>query len=454
MPRRKKLREERSGKDLEECAKLQYNYWQKDEAQLMTSRTFTRKYQPVNAIVHAQPIEFFVAGSPHYYIDLSSSTIRVRARIVTPAGAVAGAGDHVSTCNLTINSMFGDILFELGGKLLNQNTNGLYPYRAYLETLLSINEETKEKFFPIECWYKDTPAQIGQVDPNAAAGDRNRGLFARMTRFGGNIVEMVFRPHLDLFHQELSIPPNVSLHLILHQARDAFVLKTDRLYGGGQTLYRMDIMECVFSVVTSEVFRSIEESHIGMLYSGNNIRIKYDKVEIKQLAIPAGQANHHFEGVFKGVLPERVFIALVEQQAKDGHYQQNPFNFQHNNQSHIALFINNVIHNGYAIEPDYRAASVSYADAYLTLYQAMGRDYKNQSVGIGFEEYNQGFTIYGFDLTPDGSADFCPNLPREGEIRLDFGFRVAPANPLTAVIYSQGCGELQIEANGEVIVVQ
>ena len=99
----------------------------------------------------------------------------------------------------------------------------MYPYRAYLETLLNYSKETQETRLLTEGWVRDTANQLAVT---AANGD-NRGLFARVTTFGeSKVEELVSRPHSDMFQQDRLIPPGIDLHTKLVPAANNFVCKS------------------------------------------------------------------------------------------------------------------------------------------------------------------------------------------------------------------------------------
>ena len=300
---------------------------------------------------------------------------------------------------------------------------------------------------------------MGQTNPAAlAAAGPNEGLAARAVMVAaGRGSYMVMRPHLEIFSQDLFIPPTVSMRLTLYQARNPFLLKTWERDGAGliaQINYRMEVMECVFVTKTTEVFPHLEVTHEALVEKGDNMRFYTDKVNLFQLALPAGQLRYHFADVLQTPLPERMLVMLVRQQALNGNYQQNPFDFHHHDLNYVAIKLNNELHNGEAFTPDFQVANRKFHDEYKSMYEVMGRLLSNQSVGVSYSDYPAGYTIFGFDLTPDGSAGACPNLPTEGKITIEFGFRVAPADPLVAIVYVQGDGELQIARRGEVLVAQ
>jgi hypothetical protein len=73
----------------------------------------------------------------------------------------------------------------------------MYPYRAYIETLLSYGPAAKESQLTGVMWYKDTP---GQQDKRTTD---NKGFTARkkLTALSKS-VQMMGKLHLDLFCQD------------------------------------------------------------------------------------------------------------------------------------------------------------------------------------------------------------------------------------------------------------
>ena len=58
------------------------------------------------------------------------------------AGGDNAANVEIGPSNNPLHSVFSNVDIELGGKLLS-DPNGLYPYRAYIETLLSYSKEAR-----------------------------------------------------------------------------------------------------------------------------------------------------------------------------------------------------------------------------------------------------------------------------------------------------------------------
>ena len=99
--------------------------------------------------------------------------------------------------NLLLHSLFTEVDFKLNDTLIS-STNNTYPYRAYIETLLSYGPAAKNSQLTSALYYKDDARKL--EDSNPLAADANSGLKKRHAFFGdGHVVDMVGCIHSDMF---------------------------------------------------------------------------------------------------------------------------------------------------------------------------------------------------------------------------------------------------------------
>ena len=85
----------------------------------------------------------------------------------------------------------------------------MYPYRAYIETLISYGPAVNESQLTGVMWYKDTPGQQDKITTDNKS------------------VHMMGKLHLNLFYQEKYLLNHVNLKINLRRSRDAFALAAD-----------------------------------------------------------------------------------------------------------------------------------------------------------------------------------------------------------------------------------
>lgn len=104
------------------------------------------------------PYEFAVGGAGEDYIDLLNTYLFVEAQIVNTDGSILDPDKDVGPVNLWMHSLLCDVSVSLNGKLVSSPTS-MYPYMAYIETLLSYGPAAKESQLTGVMWYKDIPGQ-------------------------------------------------------------------------------------------------------------------------------------------------------------------------------------------------------------------------------------------------------------------------------------------------------
>jgi hypothetical protein len=142
------------------------------------------------------PYEFAVIGTGDNYIGLANTYLFVEAHIVNTDGSDSDPDREVGHVILWMHSLFSDVSVSLSGKLVSPPTS-MYPYRAYIETLLSYGPVAKESQLTGVMWYKDTPRQQDKR-PTGINGFASRKELTALSKS----VQMMGKLHLHLFCQD------------------------------------------------------------------------------------------------------------------------------------------------------------------------------------------------------------------------------------------------------------
>ena len=171
-----------------------------------------------SALTDQGPYEFDVSGAGDDYIDLAYTYLFLEAHIVDDDDTALDGGADVGPVNLWMYSLFSDVSVSLNENLVSPPTS-LYPYRAYIEILLSYGPAAKESQLTGVMWYKDTP---GHQDKRTTD---NKGFTSRKALTAqSKYVQMTGILHLDLFYQEKYLLNHVDLKIKLRGSRDVFAL--------------------------------------------------------------------------------------------------------------------------------------------------------------------------------------------------------------------------------------
>ena len=189
------------------------------------------EHRPITSLTDTGPIEFAITGSGEEYIDLSETYLQVTAKIVQPTGGslqqtagengtVTGADAGVGPVNLWPHSLFSQVDVSLNERLVTPSMN-TYPYRAYLETLLSYGPAAKESYLSAALWYKDSAEYMEDQSSN-------EGFLKRQNwTMGSKQVTLLGRPHLDLCFQDRLMLNGVDIKMRLVRSKDSFNLMGD-----------------------------------------------------------------------------------------------------------------------------------------------------------------------------------------------------------------------------------
>ena len=108
------------------------------------------------------------------YLDLANTYLLIRAKVVRGVGTDLAADTPVAPVNNWLHYLFSQVNVYLNDTLVTPSSN-TYPFRAYVDTVLSYGAEAKNTQLTSQLWYKDT---AGHMDATTVDGG-NTGLIER-----------------------------------------------------------------------------------------------------------------------------------------------------------------------------------------------------------------------------------------------------------------------------------
>ena len=415
-----------------------FDYFSPIPVQNARSDEFDVELYPLTAISDTGPLEFLFNGAPHLYINLAKSVLMLEVKI-TKAGAALEAEDVVGPCNNILHTMWASSDLYLNGTRVSDH-NGCYPYRAIIEDLLRFPADVQETQLRLQHFNKDT---AGKLTDLRATSD-NKGYLSRLAAFKTSAtVQLLGRPHHDLFHQHRSILPRTPIKLVLTRAADPFALLAPSVDPMPQFKLQLVAAKLYLRahVVTGGVIMTHEEE-----LQTQNCKYPIGYVQMKTLTIPSGLSSFSNE-IYSGALPDRVVIMLIDQRDVAGSYQRNPFNFQHFGLNHLALNVNGDLVPRSAFQPNFAKSQI--AREYQNLFDTMNSWLTGSTINISPEEFMGGYAIFPFNLNPDRLMSTIDG--KTGNIRLDMKFAAAPTEAIHVILYAEYSTFLEIDQNRNII---
>ena len=425
------------------CGKSELELFAVPPTQTAINSSQWMEYRPITSLTDTGPIEFVITGSGEEYVDLSETYLQVTAKIVKPSGGdleqtlddngtVNGTDADVGPVNLWLHSLFSQVDVSLNDRLVTPSMN-TYPYRAYLETLLSYGPAAKESYLSAALWYKDSAGHL--EDRSSNQGFKKRQYWT----IGSNQVTLIGRPHLDLCFQDRLMLNGVDIKMRLLRSKDSF-----NLMGDGH----VKIEDVSLFVRKVKVDPSVQLDHIKGL---ERMTAKYpvSRVETKVFSVPKGNRMANQENLFLGQLPKRLVIGMIDNKAFNGDKTKNPYNFQHFDADYLALHVDGKQVPSKPLTPDFDhgLCTRSYASLF-TGTGFMGHDRGNQ---ISCEEYSRGFTLFAFDLTADLDDGGHFQLVKQGNLRLELHFKTPLPETINVIVYAEFDNVIEVDKARNVI---
>ena len=164
--------------------------------------------------------------------------------------------------------------------------------------------------------------------------------------------------------------------------------------------------------------------------------------EVFTHTIPAQTKTWRKDALFSNKKPKHIIFGMVSNEAFNGSYELNPFNFQHFNLNQISVAVDGENIPFQPFTPDF--ANKNCLRDYTSLYLSAGTFGKDASLPITYNDFLRGYTLYIFNLAPDLSNNATsPN--DSANIRIQLQFQEQLANAVTLIVFATFHSVIQID---------
>ncbi|KAH7693678.1 Protein F19G12.2 [Aphelenchoides avenae] len=195
------------------------------------------------------------------------------------------------------------------------DSTALYPYISYLKNELNYSTDVKDAWLMASGYYRED--KIDDTD--------GKGFKSRVEVMGhGQICEFETRLDFDLANQGLYLLNNLDVLFTIYKNDDKFLVHN--LSAVQNVPLRVKVHNIRLRVKPVDVQPSLNLSVMNML---EKTAAKYPmrRTEIRSSFITAGRTEYTYN-VFTNVIPRRLVVAMVDNQAFKGDYMKDPYNFQ------------------------------------------------------------------------------------------------------------------------------
>jgi hypothetical protein len=398
-------------------------------------------YKPIASLGPDTPIEFHIPANSDHYIDLKNTELHLKVKLTKGDGAALIDTEKSALVNNALHSIFSDVTVSLNSKVLNNSAN-LYPYRAYIEELLSYNNEAKLTRGNCQMWYADTAGKFDSL--TAVAATQNDGFVAREQLCEvSRVVDLVGRPHCDIFLQNRYLPNGVDMVVKFMPNRSSFSVMS----GTQGVVFK--ILSATLKVRKLEMNPSLLIAQARAL-ERNNMKIPINRVDMKSVTISSNVQSKTIANHYIGQLPTRIILGFVDNAAVNGALGRNPFNFTHHGLNYLSLSVDGKAIPMQPLTPNYTDGL--YTEAYYTTFNGVNLSLQDDGHSITLSDYPNGYCLYCFDLTSDLSAS-SPywSLRKQGTLQIDIKFAAALTTPVNLITYSEFQNLVEIDKQRNVL---
>jgi len=312
-----------------QCTKSELDLFSVPPTQTSIESASYCNYHPLTSVADGVPLEFEVSGSGDDYIDFGNTYLYLKVKLLRANGDNLDAADAVAPTNYFLHSLFSQVDISLNGTQITTATH-TYPYRAFIEALLSDGSDSKTSQLSGGLFYKDDAGRMNNVDVD---GDNtNSGFLERRALTAeSRILDLMGRIHADIFFQDRYMLNEVNVKIKFTRSKDAFCLLAD-----GNLTVR--IMAAELFVRKVRLSPSVFLAHANATQHGT-AKYPIKRVVCKTFTVPIGFFDVSNEKLFSGQLPARLVVGLVDNEAFNGVFARNPFEFQHFGLSEIAVYM-------------------------------------------------------------------------------------------------------------------
>lgn len=415
---------------------------------IMNRSQFKSTYQQTLRQIDTFVSLFEKYGSNWVLDEITGTDIRIK--ITDSAGGDLTDTDDYSVTNYFLHSLFSQVDVYLQNQIITDGNN-CYPYKAYLEALLSHGQDYFLSQAQSALFFKDN------VTGNAGNGYKNRRNICK----NSSEFEVCDKLKIDIAKNHRYLLNDMNISLCLTRALDTFALE---YYPPGPVTSasgtvttppsknpKVKILDASFFVRKKVLYPSIILAHQKLLSENHNARYPLIHSSVKYYTIPQGNQSFVEEDVFQSKIPRRMILALLPNSSFNGSYSSNPLWFDAGKLSNINVSVNNA---PIPIRPiNINFDNNEFIVPYYMLYTASGVAGSDFGFLFGRQEFQSGgYCLFPFDLTPASATESMLEVEKSGSVRVELKFREALKVATTLLIYYERQGLLEIDAFRQVNV--
>jgi hypothetical protein len=202
-------------------------------------------------------------------------------------------------------------------------------------------EDAKNTFLPCGLYDKDTAGEMENCNISTIKKEGDTKIsqtenleFVQRRKIitqGKGSVDLFTKVYSDIFNTDRYLINNVDINIKFIRNSDQFCLMATE-----NRNFNIKINNAILYVRKAKISPSILLAH-NMALEKATAKYPINRVIVNTYTISNNVQNFTSPNLTNSILPNRVVVGMVENEAFNGSYRKNPYNFQHFNLRNIAL---------------------------------------------------------------------------------------------------------------------
>lgn len=298
---------------------------------------YDRDYLPVNCNVFNGSIndnflEFRVSGADGEFLDLSTLALEVKMGITNADGTALDDTDNLTLADGLFHNLFKSHSVYLNGTQVEGNS-----YFGLCNNIKVYTQMRKSNLCTLgrNMYYKDLintiPEKITDAYFSTASDDEKT--IMKEIKTGVHAMGPLL---LDISDADCYLLDRIDMRLRLELSPAAAVILTSN-----SKQYKYNIKLCkLWLKVIKPMPSALLALNKLLIETNKSIEYVFNKPLVKTVIFPANHVNLIIENPFNSVIPKKIYIFIIDQQALNGSYKLNPNYLMHNNVNNIKVEIN------------------------------------------------------------------------------------------------------------------
>ena len=387
------------------------------------------------------PICFTIKGVPHSRIDggnifLETAFVFEKFDKTKKEWIPTTDQDNVLPIANTYCSMFEDLNISINGVQV-ENSQRDFTIKAYLQNLLFSTQPDRDTWLQSGLLALDAAPAFHQVLSSTSSGFA--GVFAK--DLGQYMRQATVKKSTNLLYGKLlsdvlncsePLPDNVDINIKLFPAKsEACLVQT--VASSGAIEYRIKITDCSLYVPRITTKTNV---NVDRMFTYTNWRVL-------AYTHQASQTNFKKDIAIGESLPQKAMVVFLPENTYNGAWGKSKVGFGHENAVSVLMKCN---HKHLPFTNGYKCDWTN--DLFHTAYVGLTTELGARGHSIKYWNFDDGYAIFGFDLTANKTGDMAAEHPMKGALELDIEFNPVPTQNLMVIVVLIYADKFVISKNG------